>query len=217
MKRLLFILLICLFPVIAQAQEKPLFIFEQFVNAKVYFKNSSITVVSMNYDAVNDRMYYKDKGELMELSNQEMIDSISWAGKRCFITHGKNYLEKVSLDNGTCYIAWRIKNVNVGSKGAFGTTTQGKVESISMRSMGVFSAEDANSHSADVFQKKNANEYYLMIGSELKKVTRLKHLYKLYPNHKKNIEEYADKENIRMDEPLSVLQMLNFCLGLELK
>ena len=216
MKNYSFFFLLSLYALSATAQAyNPLFIFEQFFNAKIHFKNRSVTVATMNYDAVNDRMYYKDKGELMELSNQEMIDSISWAGKRCFITHGKNYLEKVSLDNGTCYIAWRIKNVNVGSKGAFGTTTQGKVESISMRSMGVFSAEDANSHSADVFQKKNANEYYLMIGSELKKVTRLKHLYKLYPNHKKSIEEYADKENIRMDEPLSVLQMLNFCLGLE--
>ena len=216
MKNLSFFFLFSFYALTATAQAyDPLFIFEQFSNAKIHFKNRSVTVAAMNYDAVNDKMYFKNNGELMELSNQEMIDSISWAGKRSFITNGKSYLEKVNLDNGTCYIAWRIKNVNVGSAGAYGTTTQGKVESISVRSLGVFSATDAASHSGDVFQQKNANEYYLPIDGKLKKVTNLKHLYKLYPEHKDAIKEYADKEKIKMNEPLSVLQVLNYCMGLK--
>ena len=216
MKNLSFFFLFSFYALSATAQAyDPLFIFEQFANAKIHFKNRSVTVATMNYDAVNDKMYFKNNGELMELSNQEMIDSISWAGKRCFITQGKNYLEKVNLDNGTCYIGWRIKNVNVGSAGAYGTTTQGKVESISVRSLGVFSATDAASHSGDVFQQKNANEYYLPIDGKLKKITNLKHLYKLYPAHKDSIKEYADKEKIKMNEPLSVLQVLNYCMGLK--
>ena len=216
MKNLSFFFLFSIYALVATAQAyDPLFIFEQFANAKIHFKNRSVTVATMNYDAVNDKMYYKEKGELMELSNQEMIDSISWSGKRCFITYGKSYLEKVNLDNGTCYIAWRIKNVNVGSTGAYGMPTQGKVESISVRSMGVFSGTDASSHSADVFQQKNSNEYYLPIDGKLKKVTNLKHLYKLYPAHKDAIKAYADKEKITMQEPLSVLQLLNYCMGLK--
>ena len=216
MKNLSFFFLfsLCVLTASAQAND-PLFIFEQFANAKIHFKNRSVTVANMNYDAVNDKMYYKDKGELMELSNQEMIDSISWAGKRCFITHGKNYLEKVNLDNGTCYIGWRIKNINVGSAGAYGMPTQGKVESISVRSLGVFSATDAASHSADVFQQKNSNEYYLSVDGKLKKVTNLKQIQKLLPQHKEAIKEFADKQNIKMQEPLSVLELLNFCMGLK--
>ena len=216
MKNLSFFFLFSFYALVTTAQAyDPLFIFEQFSNAKIHFKNRSVTVATMNYDAVNDKMYFKNNGELMELSNQEMIDSISWAGKRSFITNGKSYLEKVNLDNGTCYIAWRIRNVNVGSAGAYGTTTQGKVESISVRSLGVFSATDAASHSGDVFQQKNANEYYLPIDGKLKKITNLKHLYKLYPVHKDAIKEYADKEKIKMNEPLSVLQVLNYCMGLK--
>ena len=216
MKNLSFFFLFSFYALVTTAQAyEPLFIFEQFSNAKIHFKNRSVTVAAMNYDAVNDKMYFKNNGELMELSNQEMIDSISWAGKRCFITQGKNYLEKVTLDNGTCYIAWRIKNVNVGSAGAYGTTTQGKVESISVRSLGVFSATDAASHSGDVFQQKNANEYYLSLDGKLKKITNKKHVLKLFPKHHEAINEFMDKENIKMNEPLSVLELLNFCLGLK--
>lgn len=216
MKNLAIFLLFSVYALVATAQANdPLFIFDQFYNAKIHFKNRSVTVAPMNYDAVNDRMYFKQNDDMMELTNQESIDSISWAGKRCFITYGKNFLEKINLDNGTCYIAWRIRNVNVGSAGALGSVTQGKVENINIRSMGVFSAEDAKSHNADVYQQKNANEYYLPMDGKFKKITNKKHILKLYPAHKSEIEAYMDKENIKMQEPLSVLQLLNFCMGLK--
>ncbi len=215
MKKLYSFLLLFVWALNASAQEKPLFIFEKFVNAKIHFKNRSVTVAPMNYDAVNDKMYFKQNEDLMELTNYAMIDSIVWAGKRTFVSYGNGFLEQVKMDNGTAFIRWRIKNVNVGSRGAFGTVTQGKVESISIRSMGVFSAGDADSNSADVFQQKNTNEYFLPLNGKLNKITTLKHLYKLYPAHKDAIKGYVDSEHIKMEEPLLVLQLLNYCMGLE--
>jgi len=152
---------------------------------------------------------------LMELTNAASIDSIVWAGKRCFVTHGNRFLEKVDLKNGTCFIGWRIKKVNIGSTGALGATTQGKVESINVRSMGVFSAKDATSHSADVYQQKNANEYFIPSNGKFNKVTNLKHIQKLFPQHKEAIKEFAEKQDIKMQEPLSVLELLNYCMGLK--
>lgn len=215
MKKLYSLLLLFILVFNAGAQEKPLFIFEQFANAKIHFKNRSVTVAPMNYDAVNDKMYFKQNADLMELTNYAMIDSIVWAGKRTFVSYGNGFLEQVKMDNGTAFIRWRIKNVNVGSRGAFGTVTQGKVESISIRSMGVFSATDAESNSADVFQQKNSNEYFLSLNGKMNKITNLKHLYKLYPVHKDAIKQYVDSEHIKMEEPLLVLQLLNYCMGLE--
>jgi hypothetical protein len=215
MKRLLPFILFFWVALTVSAQNEPLFIFEQFVNAKIHFKNRSVTVAPMNYDAVNDKMFYKDKGNLMELTNAAIIDSIVWAGKRSFIPHAGGFMEQVKMGNGTVFIHWHIKNVNVGSRGALGMVTQAKVESISVRAMGVFSATDATSQSADVYQQKNANEYYLPIEGKLKKITTKKHVLKLYPQHKAAIEEFMDKNKIQMTEPLSVLELLNFCMGLE--
>ena len=215
MKRLLPLILFFWVALTISAQNEPLFIFEQFVNAKIHFKNRSVTVAPMNYDAVNDKMFYKDKGNLMELTNAAIIDSIVWAGKRSFIPHTGGFMEQVKMGNGTVFIHWHIKNVNVGSRGALGMVTQAKVESISVRAMGVFSATDATSQSADVYQQKNANEYYLPIEGKLKKITTKKHVLKLYPQHKAAIEEFMDKNKIQMAEPLSVLELLNFCMGLE--
>lgn len=209
-----FIFSICVLTSAAQSNS-PLFIFDNFYNAKIHFKNRSVTVATMNYDAVNDKMYFKQNDDLMELTNAASIDSIVWAGKRCFVTHGNRFLEKVDLKNGTCFIGWRIKNVNVGSTGALGSTTQAKVESISIRSMGVFSAQDASSHSADVFQQKNVNEYFLTKNGKFNKVTNLKHVQKLFPDHKEAIKKFADEHDVKMQEPLSVLELLNYCMGLK--
>ena len=209
-----FIFSICALTSTAQAND-PMFIFDNFYNAKIHFKNRSVTAASMNYDAVNDKMYFKQNDDLMELTNAASIDSIVWAGKRCFVTHGNRFLEKVDLKNGTCFIGWRIKKVNVGSTGALGATTQGKVESINVRSMGVFSAKDATSHSADVYQQKNANEYFIPSNGKFNKVTNLKHIQKLFPQHKEAIKEFAEKQDIKMQEPLSVLELLNYCMGLK--
>ena len=216
MKIISFFFLFSIYALGAMAQSSsPLFILDQFYNAKIHFKNRSITVAPMNYDAVNDKMYFKQGGELMELTNAASIDSIVWAKMRCFITHNNKFVEKVDLENGSCYIAWRIKNVNVGSAGALGSVTQAKVESINIRAMGVFSAKDATSQNADVYQQKNANEYYLNVNGKISKITNKKHILKLYPSHKAAIEEFMDKQKIKMNEPYSVLELLNFCMGLK--
>lgn len=215
MKRLYSLLLVCLIIAGVQAQDnKPLFIFEQFVNAKIHFKNRSVTVAPMNYDAVNDKMYFKQNDDLMELTNAAMIDSIVWAGKRSFVSLNQGFLEQIKLENGTAFIRWKIKNVNIGSAGAFGTVTQGKVETISVRAMGVFSATDAASNSADVYQQKNANEYYIRVDGNLERINNIKHAQKLFPAHKEAIRTFAKEHNINMKEPLSALEFLNYCLGL---
>ena len=215
MKRIYLLLLGVVVIQLVNAQSSPLMIFDRFIDAKIHFKNRSVTVVPMNYDAANDKMYFISDDNYMELTNAAMIDSISWAKQRCFVPSMQGYLEKNNLSNGTVYIHWRIRNVNVGAKGAMGAVTQAKVEQINIRSMGVFSSDDRRINSADVYQQKCSNEYYLTIDGNLKEVTKLKHLYKLYPAHKDIIQEYAENEKIKMDEPLSVLQLLNFCLGLK--
>lgn len=215
MKRILPLFSFLLIVLSANAQSEPLFIFDQFVNAKIHFKNRSVTVAPMNYDAVNDKMYFKEQSNLMELTNAALIDSIVWAGKRTFMPNANGFWEQVRVENGQVFIHWRIKKVNVGATGAMGAVTQAKVEAVNIRSMGVFSAESQRINSADVYQQKNVNEYYLLKDGKYKKITNKKHVLKLFPNHVSAIEDYMDKNETQMTDPISVLELLNFCMGLK--
>ena len=207
MKRIFLYLLVAFIVSVACAQNEPVFIFKQFVHAKIHFKNRSITVVPMNYDAVNDKMYFQRDGQLMELMQLDRIDSVVWAKQFCFVCHDQKFLEKVTLKNGTAFIHWQVRSVNVGAIGAMGRVTQAKVER-------VYSSESWRNHSADIYKQKNQNDYYLLLDGSLKKVTTLKQILKLFPDHKADIEAFVEKQQIKMQIPQSVLELLDYCLNL---
>ena len=207
MKRIFLYLLVAFIVSIACAQNEPVFIFKQFVHAKIHFKNRSITVVPMNYDAVNDKMYFQRDGQLMELMQLNRIDSVVWAKQFCFVCHDQKFLEKVTLKNGTAFIHWQVRSVNVGAIGAMGRVTQAKVER-------VYSSESWRNHSADIYKQKNQNDYYLLWDGSLKRVTTLKQILKLFPDHKADIEAFVEEQKIKMQMPQSVLELLDYCLNL---
>ena len=207
MKRFCLYLLVCFSVSVAFAQNDPVFIFKQFVHAKIHFKNRSITVVPMNYDAVNDKMYFKRDGQLMELMQLSGIDSVVWAKKFCFVRYEQKFLEKLQLKNGTAFIHWQIRNVNVGSIGALGQVTQAKVDR-------VYSSESWRALSADIYKLKNQNDYYLLLEGSLKKATTLKQILKLFPMHKAEIESFVEEQQTNMQMPQSVLDLLDYCLNL---
>ena len=207
MKRIFLYFLVSFIVSVACAQNEPVFIFKQFVHAKIHFKNRSITVVPMNYDAVNDKMYFKRDGQLMELMQLSSIDSVVWAKKFCFVYHEQKFLEKVQLKNGTAFIHWQVRNVNVGSIGALGQVTQAKVDR-------VYSSKSWRDHSSDIYKLKNQNDYYLLLDGSLKKVTTLKQILKLFPKHKADIEAFVEEQQTNMQMPQSVLDLLDYCLNL---
>ena len=207
MKRFSLYLLVCVIVSVACAQNDPVFIFKQFVHAKIHFKNRSITVVPMNYDAVNDKMYFKRDGQLMELMQLSAIDSVVWAKQFCFVHHEQKFLEKVSLKNGTAFIHWQVRNVSIGSIGALGQVTQAKVER-------VYSSGNWRNQSADIYKLKNQNDYYLLLDGSLKKATTLKQILKLFPEHKADIEAFVEEQHTNMQMPQSVLDLLDYCLNL---
>lgn len=207
MKRIFLYLLVAFIVSVACAQNEPVFIFKQFVHAKIHFKNRSITVVPMNYDAVNDKMYFQRDGQLMELMQLDRIDSVVWAKQFCFVCHDQKFLEKVTLKNGTAFIHWQVRSVNVGAIGAMGRVTQAKVDR-------VYSSESWRNHSADIYKQKNQNDYYLLLDGSLKKVTTLKQILKLFPDHKADIEAFVEEQQIKMQIPQSVLELLDYCLKL---
>ncbi len=207
MKRIFLYFLVSFIVSVACAQNEPVFIFKQFVHAKIHFKNRSITVVPMNYDAVNDKMYFQRDGQLMELMQLDRIDSVVWAKQFCFVCHDQKFLEKVPLKNGTAFIHWQVRSVNIGAIGAMGQVTQAKVER-------VYSSESWRNHSADIYKQKNQNDYYLLLDGSLKKATTLKQILKLFPDHKADIEAFVEEKQIKMQIPQSVLDLLDYCLNL---
>lgn len=207
MKRIALLFSLSFLLSVVYAQNDPVFIFEQFLNGKIHFKNRTITIVPMNYDAVNDKMYFKRDGTLMELVNLAAVDSVVWGRKVCFVCHNGIFMEKIKLQHGNVFIHWQVKSVNIGSRGALGSITQAKVERI-------YSAGNRGTQNADVYRLRNSNDYYLMMEGKYQKASTLKQILKLFPEQRTAIETYVEEKHTDFHKPMSVLELLNYCLSI---
>lgn len=219
MKRLLQLFVLLLFPALLFAQTEPIFLFEKFTAARVHFKSGSVTVNLMNYDACRGKMYFVQDGNFMEMTNVNMVDTIAW-GIRKFIPCGNRFREVFKRERTTVYVDWLLKDVHLGTKGAFGLPTQGKVETLKL---GDFSGGVSINHQVydaqgtydkDVWNRKSDNTYYFMKDDKLCKVRNVKQLYELFENRKFEIRAYVKKENIDMKLVEDALKVIDYSFSL---
>ena len=86
--------------------------------------------------------------------------------------------------------------MNVGYKGAYGTVSQARSQSVnlSLREVQEYSANKPDSQQ-DVYKTRNNNKYLLLKNGKLSHFSNKKSLLKLFPNNQKEIEEIIRKHN----------------------
>ncbi len=216
----LFFLYVCVSLPVSAQQFKRIFLFDDFVRARVLFHNHSVSVVPINYDASNKVMFFRQGEDMMEMTNPAQVDTISFE-ERKFVPAGKGFHEVVFLKKGVVYIDWLLKDVNIGSKGALGAVTQGSVKNLQMSDLGLNGAEMYTPYQSqkigrtDVYRRKNDNTYYIKIKGKLEKVKSLKHLGKLFATHKEEIERFAKERKLEMKDPQDALVILDYCMELD--
>lgn len=221
MRRTIFItLLIFLVCGHTSAQNKRLFLFERFSNAKVKLRPRGIATYLMNYDASGGKMFFMQGKDMMELISTANIDTISW-GTRKFIPGTKRFLEVIDAANGRIYVDWVIKDIVIGRKGAYGQRTEGSVQNLRLFDFGAEGGvsaytpyDEQNTFSNDILKRKNENAYYIDMEGKREKITSVKSLEKLFPKHKETIRKYSKEHRNAFDDIISALEIINFCMGL---
>ena len=218
MKRIICLIWLIAFTVTASAQQfKRIYLFDSFKQAKVIFKNKAISYVSLNYDASNRKMLFKQGEELMEMTNPNQIDTII-IGNRRFIPATRGFYEVASLTKGSIMIDWCLSDIRIGSKGALGSTTQIHVQKLKMHDFGLaaekYTPYEQESGITDVYKRKSDNTYYIPVNGKMEKVKNLKQLCKLFPNQKEQIEAYAKECKTDMKQTYDALVLLDYVLGL---
>ena len=95
MKAFLTFFILYFFSLSVSAQQfKRIFLFNDFVQAQIKFRNHSVSVVSLNYDASNKTMLFRQGEEMMEMTNPAQVDTVI-IGKRKFVPVGRGFYEVV--------------------------------------------------------------------------------------------------------------------------
>ncbi len=196
-----------------------IYLFESYVPSQVKLKNRSVTAASANYDAANKTMLFRQGDDVMELTHLAQIDTVKINGRK-FVPAEKGFYEVVTVEHGTLYIDWLLKDVNIGSKGALGATTQGSVHNLQMTDFGLGTEtytpyQQQKLGITDMYRRKNDNTYYIVRQGKWVKLKTLKHILKAFANHAQEIEAYAKEQHLNMREVPDAMTLIDYCLGWE--
>ncbi len=222
MKRFLSVLFVSVLLVTPLAAQQRFFLFPEFVPGEISFRGfSRPEKVVMNIDAMGQKIFYLQGETLMELTNASMIDSIRVEGKK-FVMKEDLISEELAWPGDTVYVNWKLKNVNKGSKGALGATTQAKVEVVQSFEFSPATPfpvadwhrysmdEDGAPGSVEVWQRKNDNTYFFTLDGTEYKVKRLKDLYKAFPDKAPALKEYVKEKKYTMENAQQALSVIAY-------
>lgn len=224
MRRFLTVLLLSALTGLSLPAQQRFYLFSDFMPGEISFKGYSRPErVIMNIDAMGQKIFYLQGETLMELTNAAMIDTLKINGKRFVIKDGL-LCEQMAWTSDTVYVNWKFKNVNKGSKGALGFTTQAKVEVLHsyeftpatpfpVADWGLYS-NDGDGASVEVWQRKNDNTYFYYVDGTEYKAKRLKDLYTAFPQQAPALKAYVKEKKFTMENAQQALTVIAYLKSL---
>lgn len=194
-----------------QAQEvivaQDIFLFENYTPRRVVMKDRSIIPAQLNYDCVNQEVYYSENNEDMILTDTDKVEAI-FIGGRKFVPAGNAFREEMDTEAGKLFVEWKTKVVNAGKKGAMGVITHGGT--VAKADVKMAQMEGFDKTGNEIYNVNPENTYYLQVNNKLKKFKTVKDLCKLFPKEKESqIQAFATREKINIQNPWDVLKLIN--------
>ena len=202
MKRLI-ILAAALMSCLCAFAQREVFLFPDFQKGHIVFYNNATSDVELNIDTYNQVIYYIQGDQLMQMTNMQSIGNLT-VGDRRFVIHDGLLCEAVDVNGRPVLVNWKFKNVNKGSKGALGATTQNKVEVLwtNLEAGTVVPGEGRAAQQGDyvleVWQMKSDNTYFISVDGRDYRVKKLKDLYKAFPDVAPQLKAFAKENHLLM-------------------
>ena len=192
----------------AQDKNTSSFLFDDFQEAVVYFKNGSQFREKMNYNILANKFYFVDRvdNKVKALSNPQDIQVIKF-GNRVFYTEGNNGIE-ILPTNPVLYVQYKGNMRKEASKGAFGQPT----ETTSVKTYGGTYAGRGERYEFDpekLILGSRYNIYWVEKKGKKKSFKNFKQFLKLYPKHKEELKLFIKENNIDFN---NVQQISRLCI-----
>ena len=196
MKRIVLALTVLLAGLPALAQ-RTAFLFPDYVKGRLVFANQSTADVSLNFDTQGQTLYYLRGNDVMELTNLQDVRTLT-VGERTFVLHDGLLCEVVELDGRKILVNWKFRNVNKGSQGALGATTQNRVDVLWTAGSHATADDRTGEHALDIWSIRCENTYFLTVDGRYYQARKLKDLYKAFPAQAPRLKAFAKENKLLM-------------------
>ena len=184
-------------PASAQSAKQDAYLFPEFVRGHLVFSNGSTADVDLDFDTIRQTLYYIRGNDVMELTNLQDVRTLA-VGNRTFVMHNGLLCEVYDLKGEKVLVNWKFRNVNKGSKGAMGSTTQNRVDVLWTSGSHATADDRTGEHALDIWQIRCENTYFLAVDGQDHQVRKLKDLYKAFPAQAPALKAYAKENRLLM-------------------
>lgn len=215
MKRLLLSLIIgmmCSLSLCAQDENLSQYLFPEFEEAQVIYRNGRAYNVKVNYNLVGNRFLFIDTYDndiLKEFADVENVGVIK-VGERLFMITNKGIVqESLQTTKPRILVEYKGKVKDLGQKAAYG----GRSQTSAIESITTFN------HSGMTYRLDNDpryvisgvnKRYYVEKDKKMKSFTTVKQFTKIFSSHKAEIEKYIKDNNIDFDSVEDVIILCNY-------
>ena len=216
MRRLLLIFISCIYSLnglFAQVEDMSAFLFPQFKDGVVFYRDGRQFGVPLNYNLVIGQFIFIDKSDdnqKKEFSDPGLIVAIEVDG-HTFLPPSEGATEIIQSEP-PFYVSYtgtvrREKGVAYGGK-----TQTASVDSYSqIRGVGQLGGADGTMKSLAAINK----EYKVKIGKKNKRFSNEKQFLKLFPRQKEALTNYLKEKQVDFDNIRQVLELYNYARDLK--
>lgn len=185
--------------------DKERFLFEEFQDAVVFFKDKTRSQEKINYDLISEEFWFVENGtgQLLAIANSDNIAVIK-IGDRNFIVKDKVGVEVLNT-TPVIHVQYRAKTRPEAAQGAYGMKSE--TTAISSYSSMYSSGKRVDLEGRKIIAANRFNIYWVDVKGKMKKFMNEKQFLKIYKNHDKELEKYIKTNNIDFEDLEQVIQL----------
>ncbi len=205
--------MLALVAITAAAQEESRFLFPGYQATKVIFKDGTIYNEKMNYNLLEDRLYFIDhkSGEEQVLTNPQDISVLNMNGR--LFTFIKGHLVEVVNKAPMLYAKYEPVIKKDSHHGAYGMVS----ETTAIHSVGGVYVGDGKlvmMDNNDVHIRAVTSSYYVEIKGKIKQFSNVNQLKKLYPAHAGEIKKYMSDNHVDFADTDAMAKLVTYVASL---
>lgn len=196
----------------AQIEKKSPYLFSEFKEALVYYKDARVFRVPMNYNLILGKFVFIDKDEITkEFSDPEMVVSIKIGDKTFLPTEG-GATELLQFEP-RILVQYKGSVRKAGKKMTYGGESETAAIDTYSRlrsSSGNASLETENKILTSVYK-----EYQIERGKRMRRFLSEKQFLKIFSKQKNVLKQYIQENEIDFNSVEQVLQLCNYAVSLK--
>ena len=183
----------------------PQFLFSGFTIGQVKMKNGRSQTTMFNYNTVSEKMVYEKDGNLYDMVNLEMIDTVFLQNSK-FVPVGKVFHEVLLIAPISLFVQHKGELLHAGTPAAYGGTSQ--VSSTKLMSSVELSSGYYNLKLPADYIVKADPVYWIRKDNNMYSFINERQFLKIFPGKEGELKQFIKQNRIKFDNLSNLVRLI---------